>query len=241
MEEKLLGQGLGTCSVGEGLLGSDREVITTPGEVIESVSMEGEMERSSPPDRVRFDELGPVRKLLELLQAQGVFTMGHIKRSMEAFVAQRDDVEAVQGMVKPSGSSVREMFRADMCESGVERLPIGDCDLEVEEARRQHIAACLECSEAAVLREDCYFSSMLRCISHGWKPRVTEDIIRPMYEALDNYKSIACFPVSVAKEFAKMVDHGVMDEVPEGTPGLWHPMGVVIKNSDRRKAVSSLG
>jgi hypothetical protein len=82
---------------------------------------------------------------------------------------------------------------------------------------------------------------MLRCISHGWKPVVNQGEIRPVYEVKDNYKSIFSFAGSVAKEFAKMVDNGVVEEVPEGTAGLWHPMGAVIKNSDRRKAGALAG
>ncbi len=151
-----MGQGLDTCTVvGVGVV-EDGGWSTVPGNEIESVSIKGGTASSgSPPDRVRFDELGPVRRLLELLRSQGTFTIGHVKRSMEAFVALRDDVGAAPGMVKPSGSHVREMFRHDMCESGDSVLPVGDCDLKVEEARHQHIKACPECSQSGKLGADC--------------------------------------------------------------------------------------
>ena len=99
-----MGQGLDTCTVVEGGVIGDSVAATVPGGEIDNVSEEESAHsRVSPPDRVRFDELGPVRRLLKLLQSEGTFTIGHIKRSMEAFVAQREDVEVALGMVKPNG------------------------------------------------------------------------------------------------------------------------------------------
>ena len=97
----------------------------------------------------------------------------------------------------------------------------------------------MECKEQAQVVETCYFTKLRRCTSHGWKPAVDEASIRPVYEVADNYRSISDFPASVAKEFHKMVEHGVVEEVPNDTIGVWHPMGAVIKNSDRRKAMES--
>jgi len=172
----------------------------------------------------------PVRRLLR-----------HIKRCMERFVSQREELGVAPELSKPRGSSVREMFRTDMCESGAVQLPAGDCDLEVGEASLYHVEACEDCREAGSLQEGCYFATLLRCLSHGWKPRVVEEEISPVYVVTDNYQTIASFPDSVSKEFAKMVDNGVVEEVAASTAGVWHPMGAVIKNSDRRKAMALAG
>ena len=63
----------------------------------------------------------------------------------------------------------------------------------------------------------------------------------PVYLVDGNYKSIDCYDASCAKEFLKAKQHNIVVEVAEGTPGIISPMGAVIKNSDKRRAVVLTG
>jgi hypothetical protein len=189
----------------------------------------------------RFDQVRGVVRVLQLLRSEGVFSLQHLKRQLALFVAERTDLRDQAEMLKPSGTEVLEMYREDMCQSGEALLPAGDCDLRVGEACSEHVRVCMRCKAQGQVSSACYFAKLRRCISHGWKPAVDEASIRPVYEVTENYRSISDFPVSVAKEFHKMVEHGVVEEVPNNTAGVWHPMGAVIKNSDRRKAKALAG
>ena len=82
---------------------------------------------------------------------------------------------------------------------------------------------------------------MQRCISHGWKPKIDAEAVEPVYFAEGNYRSIDCYKGSSAKEFEKAKHHNIVKEVQEGTPGIVSPMGAVIKNSDKRRAVVVTG
>eukprot|EP01042_Synura_sphagnicola_P012491 gene12491-15892_t len=77
---------------------------------------------------------------------------------------------------------------------------------------------------------------MLRCLTHGWKPPFDSTAIQPRYRTHGNYPSLAQFPTSVHKEISEMISQGVLRPVDPLSPGLLHPLGAQIKNSDRVRA-----
>ena len=64
-----------------------------------------------------------------------------------------------------------------------------------------------------------------------------EEFIHPVYRVEDNYKSLNLYGMSTRKEFDKMLLHGVVEKVAVDSTGVWHPMGAVIKNSDKRRSL----
>jgi hypothetical protein len=77
---------------------------------------------------------------------------------------------------------------------------------------------------------------MIKCITHGWKPRIDLSIIKAPYVVMSNYDSLTDFSESAAKEFEQMRRHKVVELVARAGGGLWNPMGATIKNSDKRRA-----
>lgn len=168
---------------------------------------------------VRFDQVHGVRKMLQLLRSEGVFSLQHLKRQLATFVAKRSELQDEAEMTKPSGTKVLEMYREGMRQSGEAQLPVGDCDLSVDEASVEHAQVCTMRKTQGQVSDSCYFANLMRCLSHGWRPTVDEASIKPVYEVAENYRSISDFPTSVAKVFHKMVEHGVVEEVPSHTEG----------------------
>jgi hypothetical protein len=184
-----------------------------------------------------FLKLEAVKKLIELLRRQGVFSLNGIKRAMRSFIASRPDLEDAQlGMQKASGLEVGEICREDMCRHGSLQLPIGDSVLSAEMMEVQHCKSCAVCGSVGRVACHCYFYKMLKCISNGWKPVIDESSIMPLYSVTGNYKSLYMYELSSEKEFNKMIVHGVVREVESREGMLVHPIGAVIKNSDKRKA-----
>ena len=186
-----------------------------------------------------FSRNQAVKDLLNMMLQKGVFTLNHIKRSMKDYLMQR--TSSVVGMVKPNGIEVGEMFRPDMFESGREPLQKEGYDLRAEDMERMHLTACRRCSAVGRVTPDCYFYSMKRCISHGWKPKIDEEAIAPVYLVEGNYRSVECYQESSAKEFDKAKLHNIVVKVADDTPGIISPMGAVIKNSDKRRALVLTG
>ena len=140
---------------------------------------------------------------------------------------------------KPNGLHVREMFDEDIFRAGTEK--VSDCDLNPDKMEAFHCSWCETCKVKGEVVEQCYFSKMIKTISHGWSPKVNEGEIAPRYIVNGNYRTIDMYQGSVDKEFNKMVVNRVVVEVPSSTAGLRHPMGAVIKNSDKRKALVLTG
>ena len=186
-----------------------------------------------------FSRNQAVKDLLQMMLAKGVFTINHIKRGMKEYLVERTSLKTE--MVKPNGIEVKEMFRSDMFESGMEPLPESGYDLKAEKMERMHLTACNECRSRGSVTRECYFYQMKRCISHGWKPKIDDGALSPVYMVEGNYRSVECYQKSSIKEFDKAKVHNIVMQVSDGTPGIVSPMGAVIKNSDKRRALVLTG
>jgi len=176
--------------------------------------------------------------LLLLIKESGMFSLVELKRRMRSFIASRPELERPElGVSKPDGTFIKEMYSKRMCGHGVKALSEEDNILKPKVMGHLHTLSCATCGPRGEVGPDCYFVTMLKCIENGWKPEVKEDAIVPLYEVTENYKSLDLYSVSTTKEFSKMMMHGVVEETSNVTKGIWHPMGAVIKNSDKRKAL----
>ena len=123
--------------------------------------------------------------------------------------------------------------------SGLHPLPTGDHPLHIDRItslHRTHCRLCASLPEASHIHDTCYFRAMLRCLTHGWRPPLPSRLPRPRYRTNGNYPSLAQFPDSVAREMDEMIAHGVLRPPDTRQPGLTHPMGAQIKNSDKIRA-----
>jgi hypothetical protein len=97
------------------------------------------------PSWMKFSQVLAVRRLIETLVDKQVFCFSSIKRAVKTFVDEREEGRGVVHLDKPDGNDVRAMFRADMFESGAERLPPGDHGLSAEAATEEHRNICDLC------------------------------------------------------------------------------------------------
>ena len=138
-----------------------------------------------------FSRNAAVKTLLRMMVDKGVFTINHIKRIMKDYlVRQTSSSSSWVGMIKPNGLEVKELFRSDMFESGENPLPLEGYDLVAADMGKKHMTACDLCGKVGRIDERCYFRSMQRCISHGWKPRIDSAAVEPVYLVEGNYRSI---------------------------------------------------
>jgi hypothetical protein len=190
-----------------------------------------------------FNKNEAVRRLLAQLVREKIFVISSIKRSMHMFCLQylEPQVSSQLGMLKPNGLYIQEMFDAEVFTSGDVPLEPSTHTLDVNIMDQFHMSSCRRCKEAKSIDSGCYFALMRKCVTHGWRPPVKATEIRQRYQFEGNYKSFDNYDISVAKEFAKMIKHGVAIPCVLGRCGVESPMSAVIKNSDHVRAETLVG
>ena len=142
----------------------------------------------------------------------------------------------------PSTLCVEDMFRLDMFASGAVPLSLSDRRLDAAAIISRHVAACPSCAFHGSLRPDCYMSSMIRCITHGWAPPVDLTTAGPQFWTpyRGNHLSASIFPGFVSSQVDTLsAAHAIDPATPllrAVTPLLLNPLGVVIRPSDRARA-----
>ncbi len=189
------------------------------------------------PSYKRFKNMEVVKIFMKQLLARKLFVLSSLKRGMQTYLKMKGlDPDGVSGMLKPNGLNVEEMFDAKMFNAGVAKLDVGSHSLNVQLLDSNHIEACSQCKPKGVVMDSCYFASMSRCITHGWRPWVEhKDIVqrsklKTHYESVDTYKS-GCM-----LEINKMIKHQVLVPAPEGMVGIVNPIGAIIKGGDIMRA-----
>jgi hypothetical protein len=176
---------------------------------------------------------------LRLFATQKVFLLATIKRTQDLYVATTDAPSAAAaGFSKPHGMDVESMYDAALFVCGT--VPVTDSPLNPEEFVKHHREVCSLCAACPPtplgLDLDCYFYGMYLCLVFGWAPPVDTASIRPQYSVDGNYRAVEQFLASTQAEISDMLANGVISPAPPGTEGIEHPLGIVIKNSDRAKA-----
>lgn len=168
----------------------------------------------------------------------GTFSLHSLKRGIHAYMRAHpsDPSDAVQELRKPDGLSVREMFNPELFQPGAFSLMQGTCPLRVERMSHYHVQSCQDCKTLGRVDPACYFSTMLKCITHGWHPPCRYQEIVPKYYTNGNYPSVALYDSSARKEFDDMVANHVLIPTRPSNVAVLNPLGIVIKNSDKMRA-----
>ena len=175
---------------------------------------------------------------------KGTFSLNTLKRSIHKYLksSPRDASEPYRDEIrKPDGLSVTEMFDPYLFQSGSYCLRPETYPLKPAIMGDNHCQHCALCGPAGSVQPSCYFSSMLRCITHGWHPPCNYAAITPKYATHGNYPSVALFQTSAAKEFQDMVTHQVVIPCSLQRPVLVNPLGAILKNSDKMRAKVLVG
>ena len=180
--------------------------------------------------------------LLNLLVSEDTFSIAGIKRSMQAFVGHRTPAQTHSlGMIKPQGLDVHQMFDPALFRSGAAVLDDKESPLQAPVMAALHCRSCRICTLHGGVSSSCYFAQMLRCITHGWSPRVSLPI-QAVYATHGNYPALSRFHHSARDEFLKMSRHGVVRPVVNPLHwGVISPLGAVLKNSDVIRARMLVG
>ena len=142
----------------------------------------------------------------------------------------------------PSTLCVEDMFRPDMFASGSVPLPLSDRRLDAAAIVSRHVAACPSCAFHGSLQNDCYMSTMIRCITHGWAPPVDLSTAGPQFWTpyRGNHLSASIFPGFVSSQIDNLAAaRAIYPATPllrAITPLLLNPLGVVIRPSDQARA-----
>jgi hypothetical protein len=78
---------------------------------------------------------------------------------------------------------------------------------------------------------------MLNCITYGWYPPIARELIRPRAN-LANSKATLLYNEQVDKEFTMMLEHGFVSPVDSSMVTFINPIGAVVKNSDKQRALT---
>ena len=182
-----------------------------------------------------FLQVTQVKTLLHYMVSRGTFSLHTLKREIHKYMAAHSELTAVpQPMRKPDGLSAQDMFDPVLFRPGAFALHPEACPLRPAVMAQYHCAACAHCKPHGAVQSDCYFSTMLRCITHGWHPPCDYTAIRQRYRCSGNYPSVRQFNDSAAKEFADMRANQVL--VPCSHTRIINPFGAILKNSDRVRA-----
>lgn len=196
-----------------------------------------------------FSSLPQIRELLRYLMDANSFSLGSIKRGMHAYLSSlRNDAGTsyTAEIVKPDGCLVRDMFNPALFRPGRFALHPSSYPLRPERLAHYHLLSCRACGAAGHVLPSCYFSTMLRCVTHGWDPPVDLALLHPRYRVNGNYPAVRLYSASVTKEIDDMLTHGVaipfLGRPSSCTlPTIFHPLGAVLKNSDRMRAKVLVG
>lgn len=182
-----------------------------------------------------FSRSNAVKNFVKLLVDQKQFSLSSIKRVVHHVLVKSHSVIGQSVMKKPSGLHVAEMFDPLVFQPGSFSLLRGSCPLIPVQMVYNHRAVCKLCSGVASgLSSDCYFYTMHKCITHGWKMPVVVENISAVYRTSGNYPAVTLYDESTSKEFQDMVNHGVLIESKQyiGRSLVMNPLGVVVKKSD---------
>lgn len=185
-----------------------------------------------------FLELYEVRLLLKYFLHLGTFSLHSLKRGIHAYMRAHpsNPAEAVLEMRKPDGLLVREMFDPELFQPGAFALMKETYPLRVEQMSKYHVQSCQDCCTLGSVSPSCYFTTMLKCITHGWHPPCRYKAIVPKYYTNGNYPSVSLYDSSARKEFTDMVNNNVLIPTRPENVAILNPLGIVIKNSDKMRA-----
>lgn len=175
------------------------------------------------------------------------FSLHRIKRGVNSFMKETKilvDNLPVNGFnnkesginTKPDGVNVHEMYNAKVFIPGQFKLDPHSYSLKPAMMMEYHRLSCPYCCNYSIVQPDCYFSTMIKCITHGWDIPCNYRNIQPLYSIHGNYDALRRYPTSCDIEFQDMIQDNVVIECDRRNVKFLTPMNAIIKNSDKIRA-----
>lgn len=185
-----------------------------------------------------------------MLTAQrGALFVGALKREVSKHIYAECSKTSVGTAPRPHGLEVESMVRCNpaLFRPGEHPLEAGAHKLQAGEMTRWHATVCDRCTWREETKEgkispDCYFSTMIRCIEHGWYPPFQTTDFAPPYHVSGNYESTSLYRDGVTKELlGSMLANGAIRECARRADQVVTPLGAILKNSDKTRARAVVG
>lgn len=199
-----------------------------------------------------FTKQRQIQSFLKLLVSKKKFFVGEIRREVSKAIFREimedkginvvEEYKAYQ--YKSDGMDVETMYwdNPEVFGHGNETLPNSSHKLRVDRLLEYHRASCTLCATSRNrVHTDCYFTQLIKCITNGWKPKFTKLEFQPLYKCDSNYESTANYPGSVTKEINSMLENGVIQKCQYSVDEVIHPIGAIVKGSDKTRAMALLG
>ena len=192
-----------------------------------------------------FEKFSALRQVMEEAMSRGTFSFAEFRRRHRNATVFVDD-----SAIPPPASSmkVREMFNAEFCGHGDKPLPEGEIALNLASMDRYHVSSCIDCSAQGEILDDCYWSKLRLCVSHGLKPQLVPGSTGtpiPLYEgngAEGNHASASfAFPKYTRSQVAKLLQRGAVEKCRPEDISVFSPLGVTVPSSRRRQAKTLTG
>ena len=175
------------------------------------------------------------------------FALHRIKRGVNSFMKETKilvDNLPVTGFnknesginTKPDGVNVHEMYNAKVFIPGQFKLDPHAYSLKPVMMMEYHRLSCPYCCNYSIVQPDCYFSTMIKCITHGWDIPYNYSNIQPLYSIHGNYDALRRYPTSCDIEFQDMIQDNVVIECDRRNVKFLTPMNAIIKNFDKIRA-----
>lgn len=190
-----------------------------------------------------------VQRFFQLLAGRGSLYSGALKREVSKRIYAECSKAASPAAPRPHGMDVQALVSAnpELFRAGRQRLSPGSHRLNTEEMARWHAKVCRVCQWEgdhipSVINPSCYFAHMLPCIERGWDPPFLTSDFTPPYYVSGNYESTALYREGVEKELlGSMLANGAIQRCAPGPSQIVHPLGAVIKTSDKTRARAVVG
>ena len=186
-----------------------------------------------------------IQEFIKCLVIRKTFCLNGIKRAMNKYIYS-STAPLSPGSIpiyKPDGLDIYDLYytNPEVFGYGTIKLPPSSYPLKVDRILEYHTSCCNLCQSPDNLSSDCYMVHLIRCVEFGWQPPVHVDKIFPLYSVAGNYPTVAQYPDNVAAEVQSMVDQKVLIPCSDRIPGVINPLGAIIKNSDKLRALTLVG
>lgn len=190
-----------------------------------------------------------VQRFSLLVADRGHLFLGALKRQVSKRIYEECNSGSASMPPRPHGLDVEALVSAnpELFHPGRNALEPGSHRLQVDEMARWHAKVCRDCQwngthKPSVINPSCYFSLLLPCLERGWDPPFLSDNFIPPYQMSGNYESTALYREGVAKELlGSMLANGAIRKCNPQPSQIVHPLGAVIKNSDKTRALTLVG
>lgn len=198
-----------------------------------------------------FAQTPAVLEFTRLLVSRRGFFVGALRRELSRVLLAKCATEEIDGgtELRPDGNDVKALCAAhpEVFGAGAATLPPGSHRLRPRKMLWWHSQFCDRCHWDRQIFEckahlSCYFSDMLRCVERGWQPPFYTSCWTPPYHVTGNYTTTALYREGVEGELVgSMVPNGAIVACSPSPTQVVHPVGAVVKSSDKMRAKALLG